>query len=112
MSLLNFVVSDGSTLVATRFVSPDTETPASLYYAEGECGLQTRVKGVGGLVPAQGLVVRVPGQGLGGVRGANPNLPAPCLALSLADSGTAPEPSSHPCLSLCLPVCLPACLPA
>lgn len=34
-SLLNFVVSDGTTLIATRFVSPDTEGPASLYYAEG-----------------------------------------------------------------------------
>ncbi|GMH45158.1 hypothetical protein BSKO_13115 [Bryopsis sp. KO-2023] len=34
-SLLNFVVSDGASMVATRFVSPDTATPASLYYAEG-----------------------------------------------------------------------------
>lgn len=35
VSLLNFVVSDGSTMVATRFVHPETETPASMYYAEG-----------------------------------------------------------------------------
>lgn len=35
VSLLNFVVSDGSTLVATRFVSHDNEEAASLYYAEG-----------------------------------------------------------------------------
>ena len=34
-SLLNFVVTDGSTLIATRFVSPDSDKPASLYYAEG-----------------------------------------------------------------------------
>ena len=35
VSLLNFVVSDGSTLVATRFVSHEDEEAASLYYAEG-----------------------------------------------------------------------------
>lgn len=35
VSLLNFVVSDGSTLVATRFVSHEGEEAASLYYAEG-----------------------------------------------------------------------------
>eukprot|EP00967_Tisochrysis_lutea_P131020 scaffold227281_cov18-Tisochrysis_lutea.AAC.1 len=34
-SLLNFVVSDGNALVATRFVAPSTENAASLYYAEG-----------------------------------------------------------------------------
>ncbi|GIL70254.1 hypothetical protein Vretifemale_1091 [Volvox reticuliferus] len=34
-SLLNYVVSDGSTLIATRFVSPESDGPASLYYAEG-----------------------------------------------------------------------------
>lgn len=34
-SLLNFVVTDGSTLVATRCVSPSTQRPASMYYAEG-----------------------------------------------------------------------------
>lgn len=34
-SLLNYVVSDGKTLLATRFVSPTCDTPASLYYAEG-----------------------------------------------------------------------------
>jgi hypothetical protein len=34
-SLLNFVVTDGRTLIATRFVSPLGEEPASLYYAEG-----------------------------------------------------------------------------
>lgn len=33
-SLLNFVVSDGQTTVATRYVSNDSQ-PASLYYAEG-----------------------------------------------------------------------------
>ncbi|CAD7699259.1 unnamed protein product, partial [Ostreobium quekettii] len=33
-SLLNFVVSDGNTVIATRYVSPDTEEPASLYFAE------------------------------------------------------------------------------
>lgn len=37
-SLLNFVVSDGATLVATRFVYPEGENAASLYYAEGEEG--------------------------------------------------------------------------
>lgn len=36
VSLLNFVVSDGWTMIATRFVSPQTEAPASLYYAEGD----------------------------------------------------------------------------
>lgn len=34
-SLLNFVVSDGQTLIATRYVSPTSDNPASLYYAEG-----------------------------------------------------------------------------
>ncbi len=35
ISLLNFVVSDGITMVATRFASDPHEAPASLYYAEG-----------------------------------------------------------------------------
>lgn len=35
VSLLNFAVSDGSTLIATRYVSHEDEEPASLYYAEG-----------------------------------------------------------------------------
>lgn len=35
ISLLNFVVSDGITMVATRFASDPDEVPASLYYAEG-----------------------------------------------------------------------------
>eukprot|EP00878_Enallax_costatus_P045441 GHUV01054742.1.p1 GENE.GHUV01054742.1~~GHUV01054742.1.p1 ORF type:complete len:145 (-),score=27.46 GHUV01054742.1:281-715(-) len=35
VSLLNFVVSDGSTLIATRFVRPEAEGAATLYYAEG-----------------------------------------------------------------------------
>lgn len=34
-SLLNFVVTDGETLIATCCVSPTDEKPASLYYAEG-----------------------------------------------------------------------------
>jgi acetylornithine deacetylase/succinyl-diaminopimelate desuccinylase-like protein/WD40 repeat protein len=34
-SLLNFVVSDGATLVASRFVLPEGAAAASLYYAEG-----------------------------------------------------------------------------
>ena len=35
VSLLNFVVSDGTNMIATRYVSHDSESPASLYYAEG-----------------------------------------------------------------------------
>ncbi|KAL4857151.1 Cys-Gly metallodipeptidase DUG1 [Chlorella vulgaris] len=35
ISLLNFVVSDGRSLIATRYVSNADEAPASLYYAEG-----------------------------------------------------------------------------
>ncbi|KAI7835447.1 hypothetical protein COHA_010652 [Chlorella ohadii] len=35
VSLLNFVVSDGHSLIATRYVSNTDESPASLYYAEG-----------------------------------------------------------------------------
>ena len=35
VSLLNFAVSDGATLIATRWVSHEGEEPASLYYAEG-----------------------------------------------------------------------------
>ncbi len=35
VSLLNFVVSDGVNMIATRYVSHDSESPASLYYAEG-----------------------------------------------------------------------------
>lgn len=34
VSLLNFVVSDGRSLIATRYVSNADEAPASLYYAE------------------------------------------------------------------------------
>ncbi len=34
-SLLNFCVSDGSCMVSTRFVTPETGDAASLYYAEG-----------------------------------------------------------------------------
>ena len=35
LSLLNFVVSDGATMVATRYSSSPTQEPASLYYAQG-----------------------------------------------------------------------------
>lgn len=35
VSLLNFVVSDGCTMIATRFVRPEGEAAATLYYAEG-----------------------------------------------------------------------------
>ncbi|KAI8475320.1 MAG: nucleophile aminohydrolase [Monoraphidium minutum] len=41
-SLLNFVVSDGTTMVATRFVSPEGGAAATLYYAEGCGGLALR----------------------------------------------------------------------
>ena len=34
ISLLNFVVSDGVSMIAPRYVSHSTEDPASLYYAE------------------------------------------------------------------------------
>lgn len=34
-SLLNFVVSDGATLITTRYVSNTDAQPATLYYAEG-----------------------------------------------------------------------------
>lgn len=33
VSLLNYVMSDGVSLIATRFVCPISEAPASLYYA-------------------------------------------------------------------------------
>ena len=36
-SLLNFVLSDGTSLLATRYVYPEKEGAASLYYAEGAC---------------------------------------------------------------------------
>lgn len=35
VSLLNFVVSDGVNMIATRYVSHESESAASLYYAEG-----------------------------------------------------------------------------
>jgi hypothetical protein len=35
VSLLNFALSDGATLLATRYVSHEHEEAASLYYAEG-----------------------------------------------------------------------------
>ena len=35
-SLLNFAVSDGATMLVTRFVWPEAEQAATLYYAEGE----------------------------------------------------------------------------
>jgi glutamine amidotransferase len=34
-SLLNYIMSDGNCMIATRFVSPETADAASLYYAEG-----------------------------------------------------------------------------
>ncbi len=42
-SLLNFVVSDGATMVATCFTSSDDESdkPATLYYAEGTARMCT-----------------------------------------------------------------------
>ena len=33
--LLNFVVSDGRTLIASRYVFPEQDAAASLYYSEG-----------------------------------------------------------------------------
>lgn len=39
VSLLNFVVSDGRSLIATRYVSNADESPASLYYAEARGAL-------------------------------------------------------------------------
>lgn len=39
-SLLNYCVSDGRTLVATRYVSNDKDSPASLYYAGEMVGAQ------------------------------------------------------------------------
>jgi glutamine amidotransferase len=42
ISLLNFVVSDGRTMVASRFVSSDSEQPASLYFAEGSAYERSR----------------------------------------------------------------------
>jgi glutamine amidotransferase len=35
ISRLNFVLTDGHSLIATRYVAPSTVNPASLYYAEG-----------------------------------------------------------------------------
>lgn len=35
VSLLNFVVSDGATLIATRYVSRDDCPAATMYYAQG-----------------------------------------------------------------------------
>lgn len=37
-SLLNFVLSDGHSVIATRYVWPQDRPAASLYYAEGRCG--------------------------------------------------------------------------
>ena len=34
-SILNYVVSDGNHLIATRYVYPESANAASLYYAEG-----------------------------------------------------------------------------
>lgn len=45
-SLLNFVVSDGEALIATRFVSPATDKAASLYYAEGVLAWSRRLSAV------------------------------------------------------------------
>mgnify|MGYP001810622498 CR=1 FL=1 len=52
VSLLNYVVSDGRSLIATRYVSISEEAPASLYYAEvggrweGLVGRQSHTAGV------------------------------------------------------------------
>ena len=49
-SLLNFAVSDGDTLIATRYVSSSDprDEPASLYYAEGAAFRRRRNGGGGG----------------------------------------------------------------
>ncbi|EFN55103.1 hypothetical protein CHLNCDRAFT_24322, partial [Chlorella variabilis] len=45
VSLLNFVVSDGRSLIATRYVSSADEAPASLYYAEGSAYEREQLSG-------------------------------------------------------------------
>lgn len=71
-SLLNFCVSDGSALLATRYVSPPTNDAASLYYAEGGCGGGGVWVGAAGCGWARrgwgGVGVRVVGQGMELVR--------------------------------------------
>ena len=47
-SLLNFVVADGATLVATRFVSNERDAAASLYYAGAAGGAAELWGGTGG----------------------------------------------------------------
>jgi len=44
-STMNFVVTDGNTVVATRFIDHPTKEPASLYFASGskfECAQESR----------------------------------------------------------------------
>ena len=44
-SLLNFAVSDGQTVVCTRYVSSKTDEPASLYFSSGTKWHEGRTKG-------------------------------------------------------------------
>ncbi|GLC44069.1 hypothetical protein PLESTB_000932700 [Pleodorina starrii] len=69
-SLLNYVVSDGTTLIATRFVSPESDGPASLYYAEGASFART--------APAA-------------------NAPPPAAAAAAAAAASAAAPGCAPC---------------
>lgn len=90
-SLLNYVVSDGSTLIATRFVSPESEGPASLYYAEGASFARTQAP-----VPKAGAAAVPPAVvvGCGGTPGgaAGPGF-APCSASANSGSSITQESS-------------------
>jgi glutamine amidotransferase len=70
-SLLNFVVSDGETLVATRYVSHETEAAASLYYAEASAYGRAAATGPAPAAGAAAAAVRSAGAaGAVGARGA------------------------------------------
>jgi predicted glutamine amidotransferase/WD40 repeat protein len=70
-SLLNFVVSDGETLVATRYVSHKTEAAASLYYAEASAYGRAAATGPAPAAGAAAAAVRSAGAaGAVGARGA------------------------------------------
>ncbi|GLI58924.1 hypothetical protein VaNZ11_000709 [Volvox africanus] len=85
-SLLNYVVSDGSTLIATRFVSPESDSPASLYYAEGASFARTAA------TPVTPVATTVTTAGCTGQGAAGPGY-APCSASANSGSSITQESS-------------------
>jgi len=98
VSLLNFVVSDGATLIATRYVSRDDCPAATMYYAQGASFERAEAVNNGEAngsaafsVPVSPRASAAAGSLRGGSDGAatgsSPAVPAAGLQTSIADEG-------------------------